>query len=288
MLSLRSLLLAFVCGAACALLFAFLYFRFIAPPRYFPQLADGSYFTSIVWEDLRGEELPESLLLKTKKTRFIASFPPPQQETLSGSFIELDDGSDGYAPVQLQADSGSYLFFVKSLEDSKFSGRVVEVTSGRQGAWSMQPLPTQAVVSDSEEGIEKNDSETTLHLSLLLEEQYVTSVLEKNQIAVQSIVEKTKGLEGKLTEVDQLREEGKQRLETVNKDLESLQESKEKALKELGHLAQQLQLARNVTKYGEVLRLSRKAQELDEARYLEKEDYLNLQVPAEEEGDYLP
>ena len=280
MLSSRSLILAFIGGAITVLIVLSVYFRFIAPPRAFPQLADGSFLGVIQWEDLRGEELPSAFFLEKDGSQFHLSFSSPEREGLTGSFIELEDGAPGFAPVQLQSDSGSYLLFVKSVKDFSNAGKVLEVRSGRQGDWSLFTMPEGQGRAANEESENKGDA---LHLSLLLEEQYVSTLLERNQIAVQEIVRESKELEVKLTEVDKLKAEGKQRLESVQGELASLLNAKEEKLKEIGRLAQQLQLARKVTKYGEVVRLSRKAQTLDEVNYLQTEQFLNLEVPTFDE-----
>ncbi|MCB0330313.1 MAG: hypothetical protein KDD70_11625 [Bdellovibrionales bacterium] len=288
--------MAFVTGALCALALAFLYYTFVAPARSFPKLDNGAYLGVIQWESSRGEELPSSVYFQRKGTQFNLLVPnvvPGVDEgSFSGSFVPFEDSDDLFMPIQIQTRGGHFLFFGDGESSSqRGSGEVIELQTGKLGTWVFEPLPDDVLgpsgassmgsSGTESEGEGFDERSTTLLLSLLLEEQYVSSRLEENQIGMQKFSAEIDDLEEKLTEVDKLKAEGQERVRGAEESLAALKTEKESLLAELGKLAEQLQLARKVTKYGEVLRLSRQAQLLEESLFLADKEFLNLTIPEE-------
>jgi hypothetical protein len=287
----RNLTFAFLIGALTAVVVAFVYLNFIAPPRIFPSLSDGRYLGGIAWEDQRGKALPQSFYLQKKGGEYSVVFPAPLAESHSGSFVPLKEPertsqSAPVLPIQIHTEVGDLLFFKGSSlgeeesprEQIQESGEVLDMGTGRAGRWVLSALPDPLVSPDGGEVAQP----VALQLSLLLEERYVAGQLEEQQIEMQRLTQEIESLEEKLTQGDLLRAKGKEQLEAAERARGELLGKKQEALQQLGTLAEKLKLAREVTKYGEVIQLSRQVQELEQKLFLEEEDFLNLEIPEEE------
>ena len=223
----KNLVFSFIGGAVFTLVIAILYFTMFASKRSFPSFEDGKYFANIEWEDLRGEALPNSFLLEKDEARFSLFFSYPHAEEISGSLVGMEEAIDRFEPLQIQSASGSFLLFGDISDLTSKRGVILEVSSGREGAWELSTLNRY-----SEDSVE-DTKETSLHLALLLEEAYVTSRLERNQIQVQGILAETQSLEEKLDSVEKLRSEGQQRIQEIETTLSKVVSEKESELKKI-------------------------------------------------------
>ncbi|MCI5064260.1 hypothetical protein MRY87_00895 [bacterium] len=268
------IVLAFLAGSFSALTLSLVYITFIAPARSFPKLDDGSYLGELSWVSDGASTLPRSFFLSKEGERFSLLLPSgdlreKEQVAVLGTFVNSTERGDAYAPVQFQVQRGQFLLFSAGASSP---GTIVELESGETGSWEVQPLPRGIVVNPSESSAEAvvRESESgggveLLHLALLAEEQSVSEQLERYQIEMQRLAKRVEGLEEQLTDEDHIRRRAHESVQAIETRLAELRDEKREKQAALQRLGKQLELARSSTKFGELLRLSKQAQHLDEA-----------------------